>query len=88
MSFDDDQHDADWKLDLQRFYLPGNHVRASKPLREDITTTIWGGKDAFSLPHYMLLDKNGNIIDKDGINMGDGVTLYQFLEKKLKLKNE
>lgn len=85
ISFDEDKNEKDWRRDLQRFYLPGYHIRAVQALRDDITTMIWGGVDAYSLPHYMLADEKGMIVDKAGTNREVNETLYEYLERKLGL---
>jgi len=45
---------------------------------------IWGAKDAYSIPHYLLVDKNGRIVDKAAPEPHTGQQLFDLIEEKLK----
>ena len=64
ISIDKDPADSVWKKDIQDFKLYGYHIKANKSLRDELTTFIWGGIDAFSIPNYLLFDKDGHILSK------------------------
>ena len=81
ISFDTDAQDSGWENSIKKFKLCGNHIRANKSLQDDITTLIWGTKNAYSIPHYMLFDKQGIVINKSELNPSGGDLLYNNLKK-------
>jgi thiol:disulfide interchange protein len=50
VSLDKETEDIVWRNKIIENKLSGNHIRAGKPLRDDLTTLIWGGIDVYSLP--------------------------------------
>jgi thiol-disulfide isomerase/thioredoxin len=84
VSFDKEPEDILWRKIILENKLSGNHVRASKLLRDELTTLIWGGIDAFSIPHYLLFDKNKNLINKGTSPPSSGTILFKEIEVALK----
>jgi thiol-disulfide isomerase/thioredoxin len=84
ISFDKDEEDLTWRSAIAEYDLSGNHIRANKTLRDDLTTLIWGAKDAYSIPRYLLFDKTSKLIDNDIPAPSNGVHLYQKIDEKLK----
>ncbi len=87
ISFDKDEEDATWRNAIAEYNLSGNHIRANKALQDDLTTLIWGAKDAYSIPRYLLFDKTNRLIDNDVPTPSNGVRLYQKIDKKLNPSN-
>ena len=55
-----------WLTDVFKFGLNGNHILAGKILLEDIVSKIYGhSKDGISVPRYVLISKDGKILDPD-----------------------
>lgn len=84
VSFDKETEDFLWRKKINENQLSGNHVRASKLLRDNLTTLIWGGIDAYSLPNYLLFDKNKKLVNKDNSSPSTGFKLFKEIEINLK----
>ena len=84
VSFDKEKDDSLWRKRINANNLFGNHIRASKPLQDSLTTLIWGGIDAYSLPNYLLFNKNGKLINKDIYYPSTGIKLFKQIESDLK----
>ena len=84
ISFDKEKDDLVWRERINANQLFGNHIRASKSLQDSLTTLIWGGIDAYSLPNYLLFDKKGQIVNKDNLHPNTGIKLFKQIESDLK----
>jgi thiol-disulfide isomerase/thioredoxin len=63
ISIDDDERNQQW-LDMIKFYnLKGNHIRVNKTFEADLAK-LFDQNGGMSIPWYILVDENGNIIDK------------------------
>ncbi len=61
ISIDRDRYDTQWK-DMIKFYdLEGYHIRANEELGNDLRK-IFDRDGSLSIPWYILIDENGNII--------------------------
>jgi thiol-disulfide isomerase/thioredoxin len=83
ISFDKEEEDSTWRNAIAEYHLSGHHIRANKALQDELTTLIWGAKDAYSIPRYLLFDKMNRLLDDDVPAPSDGVRLYQKIDKKL-----
>lgn len=86
ISIDKDTSDVAWEKDMVAFNLSGNHIKANKALRDDLTTMVWGGVDAFSIPNYLLFDANGNVLLKNTLMPDTGNVLLDQLTNTLEKK--
>jgi thiol-disulfide isomerase/thioredoxin len=86
VSFDKDSDDNLWRIKINENKLFGNHIRASKQLQDSLTTLIWGGIDAFSIPRYLLFDKNKKLVNIDASPPSSGLKLFNEIEFDLKSK--
>jgi thiol-disulfide isomerase/thioredoxin len=84
ISIDKDIQDSTWEADIYHYKLNGYHLKASKSLRDEFTTLIWGAVDAYSIPHYILFDSHGKIISKDMLAPSTTSALYYEIDKILK----
>ncbi|WP_165045087.1 TlpA disulfide reductase family protein [Dysgonomonas sp. ZJ709] len=64
ISLDEDKNDIIWSEKTKVFNLKGYHLRANKELTTDINEKLFGGR-GIGVPHYILLDKDGNILEKN-----------------------
>jgi len=64
ISIDDDRSNDYWKIKTTDYNLEGYNLRASEALHKDIAAKVTG-ENTFSVPQYLLLDKEGNVISKD-----------------------
>jgi thiol-disulfide isomerase/thioredoxin len=63
ISIDDDVQNQLW-LDMIKFYnLTGNHIRVNKEFETDLRK-LFDKNGGIGTPWYILVDENGNIIDK------------------------
>jgi thiol-disulfide isomerase/thioredoxin len=83
ISLDEDSNDSGWKKAIYSFNLQGNHIRANKKLRDDITMLLWNGVNVYSIPHYFLFDKNGALLDKDVRLQEDSGRSYEAIYKEI-----
>ena len=84
VSFDKEKDDLLWRKRINANDLFGNHIRASKQLQDSLTTLIWGGIDAYSLPNYLLFNKKGKLINKDTYHPSTEIKLFKQIESDLK----
>ena len=83
VSFDKESDDGLWRKKINENKLLGNHILANKLLRDNITTLIWGGIDAYSIPNYLLFDRNKNLLNKHSSNPSTEAKLFKEIEAEL-----
>lgn len=76
LSIDEDRSDGEWKSFIKYFDLSGLHVRASDELRKDIFRTL-GKNNSLTIPRYLILDKNGSIVNDEAARPSDSTKLSQ-----------
>ena len=66
ISFDPDRYDKQWKDCIKQYNLIGTHIRAQREFSSELTNLFftYEGKIQIGLPHYVLIDEKGNIINK------------------------
>jgi thiol-disulfide isomerase/thioredoxin len=64
ISIDEDSNDTLWKEKTKAFVLNGYHLRANKKLVTYINEKLYEGK-GIGVPRYILLGKDGNILEKN-----------------------
>lgn len=64
ISVDDEKDHELWKEQISYFQLKGYHLRASASLKENIQNLVFG-KELMSVPRYILVDKEGNILNNN-----------------------
>ena len=83
ISFDKDIEDGSWRNAISKYNLSENQIRANKSLQDDLTMLIWGGRDAYSIPRYLLFDNNNRLIDNDLPAPSNGKKLYETINEKI-----
>ena len=66
ISLDNENQNKKWKALVYANHLKGVHFRANQAFIDDLKL-YWGGekgKKSFLIPWYMLIDENGNILEK------------------------
>ena len=66
ISLDNENQNKKWKALVYANHLKGFHFRAHQAVIDDLKL-YWGGekgKKSFLIPWYMLIDENGNILEK------------------------
>lgn len=84
VSFDKDSEDSLWRNKVNENKLLGYHIRANKQLQDSLTTLIWGGIDAYSIPRYLLYNKNKKLVNMDTSPPSSGLKLFEEIELDLK----
>lgn len=83
ISIDENEQDSLWRATIHSHNLHGNHIRATKSLQEEINLMVWKIKDGYAIPHYMLFDKDGKLLNKDLPKPDSGIVLYNEIEKDM-----
>ncbi|WP_430974335.1 redoxin family protein [Sunxiuqinia rutila] len=61
ISLDGDQNQDRWKDMIKYYNLRGNHIRANQKLKTDLREKL----GSFGIPRYLIIDEQGNIINRD-----------------------
>lgn len=72
-----------WKNEINMYDLKGYHILAGPKLQKDIMNKIYDGNDKYTIPRYMIINKNGIIVEKDALRPSDGKKLIKQLKEKL-----
>lgn len=64
ISIDRDKEDEDWKNMIKYYKLPGLHLRATDSLSDDLTKEL-GKNNLLAIPRYLIIDKEGSIVNDD-----------------------
>ena len=80
ISIDEDGNDIVWRQKTKAFNLNGYHLRANKALVTDINKELYQGK-GIGIPRYILLDKDGNILEENLPRPSNIDKLKQELDK-------
>jgi thiol-disulfide isomerase/thioredoxin len=61
ISLDSDQNKDRWENMIKYYNLKGNHIRANEKLEADLEREL----GRFGIPRYLIIDKQGNIVNSD-----------------------
>ena len=66
ISIDGDNKDEQWKNEIRFYRLAGAHIRANDALKLELMVLFSGNPEnaSISIPWYLLIDEEGNIIEK------------------------
>ncbi len=70
-----------WESIMKAYDLKGYHIIANKNLETDIKSKIG---DAMYFPNFMIVDKNGKILEKHAAYASEGKKLYKQIEEQIK----
>lgn len=82
ISIDNDKDDAKWRADVLKCHLVGYNIRATQQLTEELERVLCGGEN-LSIPRYILLNPQGEIIDTDLPRPSNMDELLTVLEKMI-----
>lgn len=71
-----------WKNMIQRFNLAGSHALISVELYDNIMSRK-GLEKPYSIPHYILVDKQGRIVELNALRPSNKQELYNQIDKIL-----
>lgn len=81
ISIDEDKDDAVWLEKTKAFNLKGYNLRANSKLTRDIYEKLYKAKGGIGVPRYILLGKDGNILEEDLPKPSNFEKLKQMLDK-------
>ncbi|MDH8701317.1 thiol-disulfide isomerase/thioredoxin [Dysgonomonadaceae bacterium PH5-43] len=64
VSIDTEEKDSHWREMIKYYNLEGKHIRTNKKLLEELVTMYDEKSKSISIPWYILIDEEGNIIKK------------------------
>ena len=74
LSIDKGEADKKWRDMIKYYKLPGLHVRTNKQLSEDLFRLLGKGGE-LAIPRYLLIDKNGTIVNDNAERPSDTARL-------------
>ncbi|MBX2840874.1 MAG: TlpA family protein disulfide reductase [Flammeovirgaceae bacterium] len=63
ISLDREKHEKKWKKRINEYNLTGYHIRADWKLQKDLWKVIFQQESRPSLPRFILIGKNGELIN-------------------------
>lgn len=78
--FNDEQK---WKAAIKKYNLEGYHVLMNMDFYYAIWKEVPEMENPFSIPHYLIIDKNGSVIDPNAPRPSEKENLYAALNKSL-----
>jgi thiol-disulfide isomerase/thioredoxin len=82
ISIDDISKNELWKNMIKHFDLQGTHIRTNKAFESDLRHIYDPGNSSISIPWYILVDEQGNIIKKSAHNPSEMEELVKDLDGK------
>lgn len=82
ISIDSPGHADAWSGAIKYYNLEGHHLRASSEMGEK---SIYGKHNIYSYPTYMIIDKDGTIVEPRAKRPSDGEELFKQIREKLNL---
>ena len=80
VNFDDEANEAQWLSFIDRYSLKGNHFQANKSFVQDFLELGFSNR----LPTYMIVDEQGNIVEKEAYRPSEKDKLFEQIKNKLK----
>ncbi len=84
LSMDTDERDIQWKNMIKYYKLSGYNIRTNDALRNDLSKLFWNRNSGYTIPRYVLVDANGNIVEKDALRPSDKEKLYEQIASHIK----
>ena len=85
ISLDDKTKEDRWKHFVNTKKLVGKHYLGTEKLISQIKTLLYDGKDVY-IPRYLILDKDGNILNNDLPRPSDPAAFKGAIEKLLETR--
>ena len=81
ISIDRQKHQNKWQKRIEKYTLIGYHIIANRNLQKDLWQQIHNLETRVEIPHYLILDKEGDIVVKEASKPADVAALkLQFEE--------
>jgi len=87
ISVDKAQKKPTWEKMIHRFDLGGHHIIANEQLQQDLREQFYagmkGGRKYLSIPNFVIVNKAGDVKEKDAYRPSDEKRLYKQLKRFL-----
>ncbi|MDN5214153.1 TlpA disulfide reductase family protein [Fulvivirgaceae bacterium BMA12] len=80
LSVDKDRNAQKWKDMIKYYNLEGIHLRATRVLIEDLKEKVYEN-GSMVIPRHLIIDRNGNLVEKSAARPSDLESLKRQLEK-------
>ena len=81
LSIDRPEEDAKWRKMAAHYDLMGEHVRVQEAFKDEIYTTFGNAQKALSIPHCVIIGKDGEIKFKSAASPEDMEKLKSQLKE-------
>lgn len=81
LSIDNKIFTSEWMKNIFSYHLSGDHLIAGVQMQEDLKSEIYSPSEPFSIPRYIIVNKEGNILNKDAPRPGEVGALKAIFEK-------
>jgi thiol-disulfide isomerase/thioredoxin len=75
ISVDNSTRESMWKTMIKYYNLEGNHIRTNPLLYEEMENLLSEGSGSYGIPRYLLIDKEGKILEKNALPPSQGEKL-------------
>jgi thiol-disulfide isomerase/thioredoxin len=75
------------RKDVFAYNLKGIHVIANDTLIKDMTERIYWPNEGYTIPHYLLINEKGKIVDKDAPRPSSPIELFSRMRTVFKIAN-
>jgi thiol-disulfide isomerase/thioredoxin len=83
LSIDKPEKYKQWKEEAEAYGLEGYHALANKKFQKDLDKLFFKG--FVSIPRYILIDENGNVLIEEALNPNTGYKLKEQIKAVLKI---
>ncbi|MEK6480594.1 TlpA family protein disulfide reductase [Catalinimonas sp. 4WD22] len=86
ISIDRSKHMHRWKRRIEKYALSGYHLIASSALQKDMWELIQQQENRVEIPRYLIVDKNGEIVNKQAARPSQPDALKIAIEEVLRFE--
>lgn len=83
ISLDEPMAKKSWKSAIDMYNLKGYHILAGSQLSQELINKIYDGNKNFSIPRYIIVNKNGIIVERDAFPPSSDSKLIGQIKKIL-----
>ncbi|MBS1946820.1 MAG: hypothetical protein JST47_03550 [Bacteroidetes bacterium] len=87
IAFEIGQTKLNLKRDIKAYNLKGFHVVATQRLIDDIVKRFYPGQGGYTIPHYLLVNEQGKVINANATRPSSGDNLFSEMKTAFNLKD-
>jgi thiol-disulfide isomerase/thioredoxin len=84
IAFEKNPNIEKWRAFIKEYNLTGHHIMINDSIKNDLVKILQIEKSSFTIPKYILIDKNGQIVLKDALRPSDETKLLDQIKMTLK----